>query len=227
MEEEPPKKTQRGKSPQPRLNLTQIRASPVQSGQAPSRTSFSSNPPQTRGSGGSVTKTTVAKIESDEEDEWSDVSELQEIDPKRLQSFKDQNGNVEKRNVGKENKINDLARKMEKQFAERSLKKPAGGVSILPERKDEVQELTYTDLEESSDWLGSSLEDRLEMSKPAQSAAPTRKSLDSPSTSVWGTSTGKAPKSGLTEAGTGSTLKSSLCSLSDISDSEDFSNKYK
>ncbi|KAK1876530.1 Zinc finger protein Dzip1, partial [Dissostichus eleginoides] len=164
-------------------------------------TSFSSNPPQTRGSGGGVTKTTVAKIESDEEDEWSDVSELQEIDPKRLQSFKDQNGNVEKRNVGKENKINDLARKMEKQFAERSLKKPAGGVSILPERKDEVQELT--------------------------SAAPTRKSLDSPSTSVWGTSTGKAPKSGLTEAGTGSTLKSSLCSLSDISDSEDFSNKYK
>lgn len=31
---------------------------------------------------------------------------------------------------------------------------------------------------------------------------------------------------GLTEAGTGSTLKSSLCSLSDISDSEDFSNKH-
>lgn len=31
---------------------------------------------------------------------------------------------------------------------------------------------------------------------------------------------------GLTEAGTGSTLKSSLCSLSDISDSEDISNKH-
>lgn len=41
-----------------------------------------------------------------------------------------------------ENKINDLARKMEKQFAERVVKKPAGGVSILPERKDVVQELT-------------------------------------------------------------------------------------
>lgn len=41
-----------------------------------------------------------------------------------------------------ENKINDLARKMEKQFAGRAVKKPAGGVSILPERKDEVQELT-------------------------------------------------------------------------------------
>lgn len=31
---------------------------------------------------------------------------------------------------------------------------------------------------------------------------------------------------GLTEAGTGSTLKGSLCSLSDISDSEDISNKH-
>lgn len=41
-----------------------------------------------------------------------------------------------------ENKINDLARKMEKQFAGRAVKKPTGGVSILPERKDEVQELT-------------------------------------------------------------------------------------
>lgn len=41
-----------------------------------------------------------------------------------------------------ENKINDLARKMEKQFAGRAIKKPAGGISILPERKDEVQELT-------------------------------------------------------------------------------------
>lgn len=31
---------------------------------------------------------------------------------------------------------------MEKQFAERVVKKPAGAVSILPERKDVVQELT-------------------------------------------------------------------------------------
>lgn len=54
----------------------------------------------------------------------------------------------------------------------------------------------YTDLEESSDWMVSSLEDRQEMSKPAQGSGPMRKSLDSPSTSVWGTSTGKGPKSG-------------------------------
>ncbi|XP_067439632.1 cilium assembly protein DZIP1 isoform X1 [Thunnus thynnus] len=234
MEEEQPQKHQRGKTPQPRLNqatplhIRASKASPVQGRQAPAGHSFSSNPLQSRGSGGGVTKTTVTKMESDDDDddEWSEVSELQEIDPRQLQSYKDQNGNVDKRNFGKENKINDLARKMEKQFAERAVKKPAGGVSILPERKDEVQELTYTDLEESSEWLVSSLEDRQEKSKPAQSSGPMRKSLDSPSTSVWGTSTGKAPKSGLTEAGTGSTLKSSLCSLSDISDSEDISNKH-
>lgn len=31
---------------------------------------------------------------------------------------------------------------MEKQFAGREGKKPVGGVSILPERKDDVQDLT-------------------------------------------------------------------------------------
>lgn len=233
MEEEQPQKLQRGKSPQSRLNQAtpvQIRAgraSPIQARQGPTRHSFSSNSQQARGSMGSVTKTVVTKMESDEEDDdWSEVSELQEIDPRHLQSHKDQNGNVEKKNFGKENKINDLARKMEKQFAGRAVKKPAGGISVIPERKDEVQDLTYTDLEESSEWMVSSLEDRQEVSKPAQGSGPLRKSLDSPSTSVWGTSTGKGPKSGLTEAGTGSTLKSSLCSLSDISDSEDISNKH-
>ncbi|XP_028428068.1 cilium assembly protein DZIP1 isoform X2 [Perca flavescens] len=227
MEEEQRQRHHRGKSPQPRPNQVQIRASKaslVQARPAPASHSFSSNPQQARGPVGGVTRTTVTTMESDDE-EWSEVSELQEIDPKCLQTYKDQNGNVDKRNFGIENKISDMARKMEKQFAERAIKKPAGGVSILPERKDEVQELTYTDLEESSEWVVSSLEDKPETSKPAQGSGPMRKSLDSPSTSVWGTSTGRGPKSGLTEAGTGSTLKSSLCSLSDISDSEDISNK--
>lgn len=41
-------------------------------------------------------------MDSEEEDEdWSDISELQEIDPNRLQGFKDQNGNVEKKSFGK------------------------------------------------------------------------------------------------------------------------------
>ncbi|XP_022065083.2 cilium assembly protein DZIP1 isoform X2 [Acanthochromis polyacanthus] len=231
MEEELPLTLPKGKSPQPRLNqaapvqIRASRASPVLTRQAAVRQSSTSIAQQARTSAGGATKTAVTKMESDEEeDEWSEISELQEIDPRQLQSYKDQNGNVDKRNH--ENKINDLARKMEKQFADRVVKKPAGGVSILPERKDEIQELTYTDLEESSEWMVSSLEERLEVSKPVQSSVLLRKSLDSPSTSVWGTSTGKAPRSGLTEAGTGSTLKSSLCSLSDISDSEDMSNKH-
>uniref|UniRef100_A0A3Q0SNZ6 DAZ interacting zinc finger protein 1 n=1 Tax=Amphilophus citrinellus TaxID=61819 RepID=A0A3Q0SNZ6_AMPCI len=225
-DEEQPLKHQQGKSPQPRLNQAtpiQIRAgkaSPVQARQAPA---FSLQ--QSRVSVGSVTKTAVTKMENDyEEDDWSNVSELQEIDPRQLQSYKDQNGNVEKKNHGK-------GQNMEKQFAERAVKKPAGGVSILPEREDErsmmMNELCvwwqYTDLEESSEWMVSSLEDRQDVFKPAQGSGPMRKSLDSQSTSIWGTSTGKGPKSGLPEAGTGSTLKSSLYSLSDISDSEDIS----
>lgn len=229
-DEEQPLKHQQGKSAQPRLNQAtpiQIRAgkaSPVQARQAVVKHSPAFSLQQSRVSVGSVAKTAVTKMESDkEEDDWSDVSELQEIDPRQLQSYKDQNGNVEKKNHGKENKISDLARNMEKQFAERAVKKPAGGVSILPEREDEIQEFTYTDLEESSEWMVSSLEDRQDVSNPAQGSGPMRKSLDSQSTSIWGTSTGKGPKSGLPEAGTGSTLKSSLCSLSDISDSEDIS----
>lgn len=102
MEEEQRQKHHRGKSPQPRLNQVQIRASkasPVQARPAPASHSFSSNPQQARGPVGGVTRTTVTKIESDEE-EWSEVSELQEIDPKRLQTYKDQNGNVDKRNFG-------------------------------------------------------------------------------------------------------------------------------
>lgn len=49
-----------------------------------------------------VTKATVTKLASeDEEEDWSDVSELEEIDSRQFQSSKDQNGNVENRNFGK------------------------------------------------------------------------------------------------------------------------------
>lgn len=54
----------------------------------------------------------------------------------------------------------------------------------------------YTDLEESSEWMVSSLEDKQDAFKSAQGTGVLKKSLDSPSTSVWGTSTGKGPKSG-------------------------------
>lgn len=43
----------------------------------------------------------ITDMESEEEDDWSDVSELQEIDPKRFQNNRDQNSNVDKRSFGK------------------------------------------------------------------------------------------------------------------------------
>lgn len=104
MEEEQPQKHQRGKSPQPRLN----HAIPVQTRankaapRAPVRQAVisqmpSSSPQQARVSGGAATITAASKVESDEGvDDWSDISELQEIDPRQLQSHKDQNGNVDK-----------------------------------------------------------------------------------------------------------------------------------
>lgn len=162
-----------------------------------------------------VTTPATTAPDSDEDD-WSDVSELQEI-PKGLHRFTDQNGNLDQKGSGKETKISDMAKKLEQQFTERLAKRPAGGISVLPERKDEVLELSCTDLEESSEWASSSLE---RQNKPK--AAPLKKSLDS-STSVWGTSTGKGPRSSLTEASAGNTLKSSLYSISDVTD-DDFSN---
>nr|XP_020443423.1 zinc finger protein Dzip1-like isoform X4 [Monopterus albus] len=224
-EEEQPQDHPRAKSLQPTLNQTALVQNRIEARQAPTR-QFLSNPQQSRGSVGAVTKTAVTEMESNDDEDWSDVSELQEVDPRQLHSYRDQNRNMGKTNSGKENKSSDLTRKMERQFAERVVKKPAGGVSILTERKDEVQELRYSDQEDSSDWVVSSLEEKQEVSKPAQVSGPLRKSLESSSTSVWGTSTGKGPKSGLTEAGTGSSLKSSLYSLSDVSDSEDISNKH-
>ncbi|XP_032412902.1 cilium assembly protein DZIP1 isoform X4 [Xiphophorus hellerii] len=215
LEEEPPH-LRRVKSLNLMVQNKPNKPPPVLSRQsAVSQSSFSSKPQQSRQG--------ATKTQSEDEEEWSDVSDMAEIDPRQLHDFKNQNSNNDKGSHIKD-KVADLARKVELHI---SIKKPAGGVSVLPERKDEVQELSLTDLEESSEWMVSSLEDKPGASKQTsfRGSGPLRKSLDSSSTSVWGTSTGKAPKSGPTEAGTGSTLKSSLCSFSDISDSEDISNK--
>lgn len=107
IEEEPPK-PQRGKSQQPSLNqgvpvqTKTSKAIPVLVRQAAVRQSFSTSPQQTTVLDTHVTRTVVTKLASDdEEDDWSDVSELQEIDSRQLQSSKDQNGNVENRNFAK------------------------------------------------------------------------------------------------------------------------------
>ncbi|XP_014906065.1 cilium assembly protein DZIP1 isoform X3 [Poecilia latipinna] len=218
LEEEPPD-LRRVKSLNLMVQIKTNKTPPALSRQsAVSQSSFSSKPQQSRHR--------ATKAQSEDDEEWSDVSDLAEIDPRQLHGFKNHNSNNDKGSHIKD-KVADLARKVELHISERAVKKPTGGVSILPERKDEVQEISLTDLEESSEWMVSSLEDKPGASKQTslRGSGPMRKSLDSSSTSVWGTSTGKAPKSGLTETGTGSTLKSSLCSFSDISDSEDISNK--
>lgn len=70
--------------------------------QAAVRHSFSSSPQQSRALDARVTKTAVTKLASDDEEEdWSDVSELEEVDSRQFQSSKDQNGNVQNRTFGK------------------------------------------------------------------------------------------------------------------------------
>ncbi|XP_062303253.1 cilium assembly protein DZIP1 isoform X4 [Osmerus eperlanus] len=191
-----------------RSNLSQTQPPPPKTQQQPRGPAVNKN--KTTG------KTAVTAVES--EGEWTDGSEMEEIDLPQLQNYTDQNGNVGK--TTNSNLVKGLTKSLEKQLADRGPKKPVGGVSTLPESKDVVRELKYTEMDESSeDWDVSSLEDLAlpEGSKPAPGPAPVRKSLDSSGTSVWGTSTGKR---GLSETG-GSTLKSSLVSVSDFSDTDD------
>nr|XP_029516328.1 zinc finger protein Dzip1-like isoform X3 [Oncorhynchus nerka] len=176
-------------------------------------------PQQPRSTAVNTTKTAVTVVES--EGEWTEGSELEEVDPQQLQNYKDQNGNVQK--TTNNNLVRDLTKSLEKQLADRGPKKPLGGVSILPESKDKdvVRELKYTNEDDEDDWDISSLDDLSVPAPVGKPTAPVRKSLESDSTtSVWGTSTGKGQKTGLNEAGTGSTLKSSLVSVSDWSDDD-------
>uniref|UniRef100_A0A674DW93 DAZ interacting zinc finger protein 1 n=1 Tax=Salmo trutta TaxID=8032 RepID=A0A674DW93_SALTR len=176
-------------------------------------------PQQPRSTAVNTTKTAVTVVES--EGEWTEGSELEEVDPQQLQNYKDQNGNVQK--TTNNNLVKDLTKSLEKQLADRGPKKPLGGVSVLPERKDKdvVRELKYTNEDDEDDWDISSLDDLSVPAPVGKPTAPLRKSLESDSaTSVWGTSTGKGQKTGLNEAGTGSTLKSSLVSVSDWSDDD-------
>lgn len=105
--EEEPLQHQWGKSPKPKPNqatsaqMRVSRTTPVLARQAAVTQSSTFTPQQSQPSAGGLTRTAVTKIESDEEDEWSDVSELLEIDPKTLLGHKDQNGNVDKRGHNK------------------------------------------------------------------------------------------------------------------------------
>lgn len=105
---------QQSKSPKPRLN----QAAPAQTkaskpSPVPTRHASVGQASKPLQSQPPVTRTEVTKVESGEdEDDWSDVSELQEIDLKPLQAFKDQNGNVNKKNYGKGQSLLSVSNKV-------------------------------------------------------------------------------------------------------------------
>lgn len=82
------------------------RANQPQTRQPPAR---HSKPQQSHWSAGAVTKTTVTAVESDDDEESSDVSELQEIDFRQLQNSRDQNSNVDRRSFSKGKHIITIA----------------------------------------------------------------------------------------------------------------------
>uniref|UniRef100_A0AAZ3NWN7 C2H2-type domain-containing protein n=1 Tax=Oncorhynchus tshawytscha TaxID=74940 RepID=A0AAZ3NWN7_ONCTS len=200
----------------PHHKLTQSKPVQARSGQPRTTQAQPYKPQQPRSAAVNTTKMGVNVVES--EGEWTEGSELEEIDQQQLQNYKDQNGNVQKttnivcllKTVTHRflyNLVKDLTKSLEKQLADRGPKKPLGGVSFLPERKDKdvVRELKYTNDDDEDDWDISSLDDLSVPAPVGKPTAPVRKSLDSDSTtSVWGTSTGKGQKTGLNEAGTGS-----------------------
>ncbi|XP_051753327.1 cilium assembly protein DZIP1 isoform X2 [Ctenopharyngodon idella] len=178
----------------------------------------------------SADRTDVTTL-SESDSEWTDGSEMKEINLSQLHKHTDQNGNVEK--ISHSN-VKAIGKSLEKQLATRGPKKPAGGANTFLEKpaavkntkQDAKKDLKYTDEDDDDDdWDISSLEDVPTLPKPSQCPVPViRKSLDKSldtSTSVWGSSTGKGQKPGLTDAGTGSTLKSSLVTVSDWDDSDE------
>ena len=95
----------RGRSPQASrpqrapvvLQKTAGRPSPVARQQTPARPALASTPNQQRAPAGNVVKAAAVKAPDSDDDDWSEVSVLQEIDPKRLQSYEDRNGSTDKR----------------------------------------------------------------------------------------------------------------------------------
>ncbi|KAA0713353.1 Zinc finger protein [Triplophysa tibetana] len=198
----------------PQVNRTTVKA------QMP-KTHLSSTPHTTT----PADRTAVTAL-SMSDSEWMDGSEMDEINVSELHKHTDQNGNVEKTSYSN---VKALSKSLEKQLEARGPKKPPGGVNMFQERPtvvknikhDEKKDLKYTDEDDDDDWDISSLEDVPAVSKPNRSPAPIRRSLDKSldtSTSIWGSSAPKGQKAGLTDAGTGSTLKSSLVTVSDWDD---------
>ncbi|XP_048835249.1 cilium assembly protein DZIP1 isoform X2 [Brienomyrus brachyistius] len=149
--------------------------------------------------------------------DWTEGSDMEEIDPQRLQSYKQPAGREEK--AAKSHIVKDLTKDLEKKLADREVKKPLGGVNVLPDKNNIVQELksSKTDEDDDDDWDISSLEDK--SPAPKLQDIPVKKSFDSTNTSVWGSSTGKTNK-GQNDVDAPSTMKSSIVTVSDWSVSD-------
>ncbi|NXF37366.1 DZIP1 protein, partial [Nyctibius bracteatus] len=105
--------------------------------------------------------------------------------------------------------------------------KPAGGINVAQAfiKKEEVQELKFTEVDED-DWDISSVEDDFLLRKDdrGQKALTVQKneSITAPVVQAWGLPKRSVPKEeGLHEADNTSTLKSSLVTVTDWSDSSD------
>ncbi|KAL4618084.1 zinc finger protein Dzip1-like isoform X2 [Arapaima gigas] len=162
-------------------------------------------------------------LPADSDTEETDGSIMEEINPQQLQLYKQPSQKEEK--VFQGGLVKDLTKDLERQIADRSTKKPAGGVDVLWDKNNMLQKLKGPEKEDDDDnndddWDISSLEDNPPVTKPVHSSAPVKKSVDSASTSIWDSSTAKAHK-GFNETEAHNTLKSSLVTLSDWSDSED------
>ncbi|MCI4375089.1 hypothetical protein PGIGA_G00105110 [Pangasianodon gigas] len=177
-------------------------------------------------SSGSQQAPVFSKMEvtvQESESEWTEGSEMEEISLDQLQKHTDQNGNVPKTSCSY---VKALSNNLEKQPADQGHKKTAG--IAIPDKpagvtntNDAVWEIKHTDFvdDNDDDWDISSLEDVPPAHK--SSSAPVKNSIDKSldtSTSVWGTFTGRGQEPGLKD--TGSTLKSSIVTVSDWDDSD-------
>uniref|UniRef100_A0A8C4XCG7 Uncharacterized protein n=2 Tax=Erpetoichthys calabaricus TaxID=27687 RepID=A0A8C4XCG7_ERPCA len=168
-----------------------------------------------------TSKASVNSFESD--NDWTDVSEMEEIDPGLLSKNHKQNKGA--REAVSSVTVKELTDTIERQLASRTaVTKPVGGVDVVkvPEKKEVAKELKLSDVEDD-DWDISSIEEsKPSVPEKSQPVFNARKSTESnSSTSIWGTYTGKGGKERLQEGDASSTLKSSLVTVTDWSDSSD------
>ncbi|XP_064413740.1 cilium assembly protein DZIP1 isoform X1 [Latimeria chalumnae] len=176
--------------------------------------------------------TSISSLMKDEpsDTDWTEGSEIEEMDP-RLFEDRSLHREVSSMSLGnaaaKELKVKNKERIAGGGFQKNE---PFGGVLVKQTAKkdDIVRELKLTDVDED-DWDISSLEDdkspvvKTKAVKTRSAVCKSSDSTTSHNTSPWGTSAGKGMKGGPIDGGT-STLKSSMVTVTDWSDSSDIEN---